>query len=169
MPIPKSLQNFLEKNKIKFKEINHKTVYTAFDKATTLRLKPQNVTKTIIVSLDGKDHALAIIPANKNLDKKKLLKIINAGRKKQSQKLFKKIDFAKEVWMKNNLKSIKVGSTPPFGLLYKLPTFIDNALAKQTKLIVGAGNYETSLEISPSALLKSDSTIIKGSFSQNKK
>ena len=169
MPILKSLLNFLNKNKIKFEIIKHRIVYTAYDKAATLKIKPPTVVKSVIIALDKKEHALALIPANKNLDKKKLLQSINAVRKKSALNLVKKIDFADERWMKKNLKGIKVGATPPFGLLYKLPTFIDNALARQPKLIVNAGDYKNSLKISPASLFKSDMTITKGGFSQNKK
>jgi len=169
MAIPKSILNLLNKNKIKYEIVKHRIVYTALDKAATLKLKPQQVAKTIIVSLDSKNQALALIPANKNIDKKKLLQIINKQRQKAGQKTSKKIDFATEKWMKNNLKGIKIGATPPFGILYKLPTFIDNSLINQQKIIVNAGDYETSLKIAPSALFKLDKTAIKGSFSQIKK
>ncbi len=169
MPIPKSLLNFLDKNKIKYEIIKHRVVFTALDKAATLKLKPQEVAKSVVVGLDKKDRALALIPANKNLDKKKLLKLINKQRQKNKLPNYKKIDFADEKWMKTNLKGIKVGATPAFGIFYKLPTFIDNALLKPTKLIINAGDYEYSLKISPSTLFKTDPMIIKGGFSQTKK
>ncbi|MBU2036993.1 YbaK/EbsC family protein [Patescibacteria group bacterium] len=75
--LSKTIQKILETNKIKYEVLEHKTVYTAFDKAATLRARPSEVGKTVVVSLDNKDYALGLIPANKNLDKKKLLKIIN--------------------------------------------------------------------------------------------
>lgn len=169
MPIQKSLLSFLEKNKVKYEIIKHRVVYTALDKAATLKLKPLQVAKTIIVSLDKKERVLAIIPANKNLDKKKLLGLINKHRQKSRMAAFKKIDFADEKWMKKNIKGVKVGATPPFGALYKLPAFIDNSLTKEAKIIVNAGDYQNSLRISPAALIKTDKTIVKGSFSQSKK
>jgi len=168
MAIPKSILNFLDKNKIKYEIIHHRVVYTAYDKAATLSLKPHHVVKTVIVNLDKKNHALALIPSNKNLDKKKLLALINKQRQKAKQPSFKKIDFAKEQWMKKTLKGIKLGATPPFGVLYKLPAFIDNALANQPKLIVNAGDYQNSLKITAASLFKLDKTIVKGNFSQKK-
>ncbi len=169
MPIPKSLLNFLDKNKVKYEIIKHRVVYTALDKAATLKLKPQAVAKTVVVSLDNKEHALALIPANKNLDKKKLLVLINKQRQRLKQFAFKKLDFAKEQWMKKNLKGVKVGATPAFGIFYKLPTSIDNGLLKSAKLIINAGDYENSLKITPASLFKIDKAIIKGNFSQAKK
>jgi len=169
MPIPKSLLGFLDKNKVKYEIVKHRVVYTALDKAATLKMKPQEVAKSVIVSLDAKDHMLALIPANKNLDKKKLLALINKQRQKAKLANYKKIDFAKEQWMKKVLKSIKVGAIPAFGTLYKLPTLIDNALAKPSKIIISAGDYQNSLKITPAVLSKIDPTITKGSFSQAKK
>ncbi|OGZ34301.1 MAG: hypothetical protein A2Y98_03535 [Candidatus Portnoybacteria bacterium RBG_19FT_COMBO_36_7] len=169
MPIPKSLLSFLDKRKIKYETLKHRIVYTAYDKAATLGLKPQQVAKTIIVNLDKKDHVLGLIPANKNLDKKKLMALINKQRQKAKLPNHKKIDFADEKWMKKTLKGIKLGATPAFGILYKLPTFIDSALANQPKIIINAGDYQNSFKIAPSSLFKLDKNAIKGSFSQAKK
>ena len=169
MPISKPLQNFLDKNKIKYEVIDHKIVYTAHDKAATLHVKPEIVGKTMSVVFDGKNYALGLIPANKNLDKKKVLIAFNNLQKKTGERGYKKIDFTKEAWMKKTFKGIDVGSTPPFGLLYNLSFFIDNSLAKQTKIIVNGGKYNLSFKITPSNILKLNPQAIKGNFSQAKK
>ena len=166
--LSKTIQKFLDTNKIKHEVIEHKTVYTAFDKASTLHIKPTEVGKTMVVSFDGKDYALGLIPANKNLDKKKVLDAFNKLRKKTGQKSYKKIDFAKEAWMKKAFLGIDLGATPPLATLYKLPFFMDNALTKSTKIIVNGGAYETSIKLSPTALIKLNQAI-KGSFSMAKK
>lgn len=167
--LSKTIQKFLDSNKIKYEIIEHKTVYTAFDKAATLRAKPQEVGKTVVVSLDNKDYALGLIPANKNLDKKKVLASFNKLRAKAKEKSYKKIDFAKEAWMKNNFKGVDLGSTPPLGTFYKLPFFIDSGLVKPSKIIINGGAYELSIKLSPSSLIKLNTTFIKGAFSIAKK
>lgn len=169
MSIPKTLQNFLDKNKIKCEIIVHKTVYTARDRAATLHIKPEIIGKTMAVVFDGKNYALGLIAANKNLDKKKVLAAFNKIRQKNKEKSYKKIDFAKENWMKRTFKEIDVGATPPFAALYSLPFFIDNSLVNQPKIIVNAGKYELSLKISPKILLKLDAQTLKGSFSMAKR
>lgn len=166
--LSKTIQKFLEANKIKYEAIEHRTVYTAFDKAATLRAKPAEVGKTVIVSFDGKFHALGLIPANKNLDKKKVLIAFNKLRVKAGEKKYKKIDFAKEQWMKANIKGVRIGTTPPFGPLYKLPFFIDNALIKPSKIIVNGGEYELSIKLSPASLVKLDKNTMKSIFSIKK-
>ena len=165
----KPLQNFLDKNKIKYEVVEHKIVYTAHDKAATLHVKPEIVGKTMVMVFDKKHYMIGLIPANKNLDKKKVLAAFNAQHKKAGERGYKKIDFAKENWMKKTFIGIDVGATPPFSLMYNLPFFIDNSLIKQTKIIVNGGKYNLSLKISPANLLKLNPQAIKGDFSQAKK
>ncbi len=167
--LAKTIKNFLEKNKIKYELLEHRTVFTAFDKAATLKVKPAIIGKTVVLSLDSKDHTLGLIPANKNVDKQKVLTAFNKLRQKTKEKLYKKIDFSKEQWMKANINGAKLGATPPLGMLYKLPFFIDNSLAKQSKIIVNGGEYELSLKLSPASLVKLDPNTLKGGFSVTKK
>lgn len=166
--ISKKLLNFLEQNKAKYQVLEHRIVYTAHDKAATLKVDPKQVAKTVLVKLDTKDYALVLIPANKNLDKKKLLTLVNKSRQKENLKPFKKIDFVTEQWMKKNLKGTKIGATPPFGSLFKLPTFLDGSFIKQKRLIFNAGDYNVSIEMTPAQFMKIEEAI-KGSFSMAKK
>lgn len=165
MAISKIILNYLDKNKYKYEIVEHKTAYTAWDKAQTEKVKPQEIAKTLALKVDN-GYALALVPSNRNLDKKKLLKIINARRKKAGEKVAKKIDFAKEAWMKKNIPG-KVGAVPPFQGLTKLEIYLDNLLAKNKKMQVGSGEYTNSLQINVKDYLNKES-IIKGSFSMKK-
>jgi Ala-tRNA(Pro) deacylase len=168
MSISKKLSNFLKKNKIKFKEIKHKTVFTAFDKAKTLKVPEKKIGKTLILKANG-NFAVCLISADKNLDKKKFQKVLNSWRKKDGKKPIKKITFATENWMKKNLKGVKVGAIPPFGNLWGLPTFIDKSLFKNKKIIVSGGDYTQSVEINPNVFKKLVPDLVIGSFSKKRK
>lgn len=169
MSIPKKLQKFLDNNKIKYDLIKHRIVYTAFDKAQTLRIPQKIVGKTLVVKFNpigksaasygaGKNYALVLIPANKNLDKGKFKKVAKV----------KNIDFVTENWVKKNLKGVKIGAVPPFGNLWKLSTFIDRSLMKQSKIIVNGGNWNWSIKISPTVFKKAISDFNIGSFSKSR-
>jgi Ala-tRNA(Pro) deacylase len=166
MPIIKKLEKFLEENKIQYQEVEHRTVYTAHDKAATLKTKEKAIGKTLVIKMD-RDLALVLIPGNKNLDKGRLKKVVNDWRKKTNQKLVKNIDFASEVLMKNKIKGVKVGAVPPFGKMWKLPVFIDKALGKEKEIILNSGNYNSSLKIKQKEFKKLD--FIQGNFSKIKK
>lgn len=158
MPIPSKIQKFLEKEKVKYEAISHRTVYTAFDKAQTLRLPEKIIGKTLVVKID-KQFGIVLISANKNLDKEKLKKLAKA----------KKIDFAQESWIKKNLKGVKIGGVPPFGILWKLPTFADKYFLAQSKVILNGGDYNWSIKISPASLKKLIPDLIVGNIAKKKK
>lgn len=166
MAISKKIIKYLDDNKYKYEIIEHKTTYTAWDTAQTEKVKPQEVVKALVLKAD-RDYLLALIPSNKNLDKQKLLKIIKVKRKKEGEKTYKKIDFAKEVWMKKNLPG-KVGATPPFESILKIPVYFDKALAKNKKIYLGSGEYTQSIRVAISQYLKKE-TLVEGSFSKSKK
>jgi Ala-tRNA(Pro) deacylase len=169
MAIPQKIIKFLDKNKVNYEIIKHRTVYTAFDKAATLRVAPKIIGKTLVVKLD-KNPALVLIPANKNLDKQKLKKIAKA----------KSIDFIKEAWMKKNLKGIKIGAVPPFGNLWKscpkaargagcrLPTFADKGLFRNQKIIINTGEYAFSIKIKAGDMKKLIPDLVMGNFSKSR-
>ncbi|MBU0732421.1 YbaK/EbsC family protein [Patescibacteria group bacterium] len=166
MAIPKKLLKLLDDNKVKYEVVEHRKVYTALDRTATQKQDPKLTAKTLVMKLDS-EHAIAMLPANKNLDTAKFKKVVNTARKKAGEKAIKKISFAKEPWMKKNLIG-KVGATPPFGSLFKMPTYMDGPLLNQKKLQVSSGEYTESIEIKSQDLLKLEPELIKGSFSKKK-
>jgi len=168
MSVSKKIIKFLEEAKIKYELIEHRTVYTAYDKASTLKVPQKTVGKTLLIKCDNQ-AVIVLIPANKNLAQLKFKKAINNWRKKQKEKSVKKIGFISEQWMKKNLKGIKVGAVPPFGNLWKMPTFAARELFNNPKIIVNSGEYNLSIKISPSSFKKLVSDLIIGNFSESKK
>jgi Ala-tRNA(Pro) deacylase len=171
MAASKRVINFLDKKGAKYEVISHRKVFTAFDKAKTLKLPEKMVAKTLVVKFNT-SFAVVLIPAGKNLDKKKFKKVIDSYLKKKGEKQAKKIDFAKEAWIKKNLKGAKVGAVPPFGNLWKLPTFLDKSLVNNQKIVVSAGDYSWSIKISPAAFVKVVSeagSLFQGTFSEARK
>ena len=167
MPIQKRIIKYLKNSNIKFEEINHKTVYTALDKAATLRVKPDIICKTLILKAD-KDYMAASVPGHKNLDKNKIKKVLNSWLRRNKLKQVKSISFATENWMKNNLKGIKVGAMPIFGDLYNMMTVIDRNLVKRPKIVINGGNYENSIKISGKLLKKMKFSIIIGNIGKKR-
>jgi Ala-tRNA(Pro) deacylase len=151
------VETFLKKSKIKYKPVTHKTVFTAYDKAATLRAKPATIAKVLVVKVNG-ELAMAVVGGDKNLDIEKLQKLTKA----------KKVDFAKEKTIGEIFKGIDPGAVPPFSGLWKTKVFYDKKLLEQPKIILSAGSYETSLEMTPSSLKKASAVLAVGNFSKPK-
>jgi len=156
MAIPGKVTKFLTESKVKYDPIEHRTVYTAYDKAATLKLPQKIIGKNLVLALDGR-LTLVLISANKSLDKNKLRKLAKV----------KKIDFVSERIIKNRIKGVKLGSVPPFGIIWRLSTFVDGSLLKNTKIILNAGDCSWSIKISPVVFRKlMHGNLVIGNFSK---
>ena len=165
MLLPKKILNYLEKNGYKYKLIQHRTTYTAWDTAQTEKVKPQDVGKALVLKLD-KDWIVALLSANRNLDKKKLPKIVNMTFKKQGLKPNKKIEFAKEAWMRKNIDG-KLGAIAPFAGYLKKYVFADVLFTKNKKVYLGSGDYQYSVLINMKDFVKKEQPVV-GIFSIKK-
>ena len=167
MAIPQKIINYLKNEKVKYEPIEHRTVFTAHDKAATLKVKPNIIGKTLVLKADN-DLIFVLIPGNKNLDKNKFKKTVSEWRKKQNLKPIKNIGFISEKLMKNKFKGVKLGAIPPFGSLWKVPTFTDRALINQPKIIISSGDYNFSIKINTASFKKIVPNLVIGNFTKAK-
>lgn len=153
MAIPKRIIDFLKKTKINYKILEHKKVFTAFDKSQTLKVSPKIIVKTLILKLN-KSLAFLLLPADKKLDLRKV------------KKLGKKVELATENFVAKKIKGVKLGAIPPFGNLWKTKTLADKSLKRQKKIIINSGDWKFSFEISPKELEKAIDNLVWGDFAK---
>lgn len=158
MPIPPKVKKYLEQTKIKYKPIAHKTVYTAYDAAQTMKAKLNEIPKVLHVVADKKRHILVIVPASYNVDLAKLKKALRA----------RKVEVATEKAMQKAFK-IKAGALTAFGGLYKdADVFVDKAFTRARRVLASAGTLTDSLEIKTKDFLKATQGQV-GQFGKPKK
>lgn len=150
MAIPKKLLNALAKHKVKYHVLPHKTVFTAYDLATTLGEDLKKVAKTLLVRADAR-YVLVVLPASARLDFSKLAKLLKA----------KKVSISPEAAIKR--MKVMPGTTPPFGSLLGVAVVLEQSLAKADDIIVRAGSLTESLRMKAKDLVKMESPIL-GTF-----
>jgi Ala-tRNA(Pro) deacylase len=153
--LPQKIKKFLESKKVKYELLEHKTVYTAFDKAATLKVPLKRIGKTVIVSSNQK-LAIVLIPGDKKIDLKKIKKFLG-----------NKVKLASEKKIQRAFSKVKLGAIPPFGDIWKVPTLVDKKILKEKKIILNGGDHSISIQISPSNLKKLLSNAIFGTFTQS--
>lgn len=155
MAIPKRLLNALAKHKVRYRVLPHKTVYTAYDLATTLGEDLKKVAKTLLVRADRR-YVLVMLPASARLDLKALAKLLKA----------KAVSISPEA----AIKRLKVmpGTTPPFGSLLGVGVAFERALAKAGDIIVRAGSLTESFSLKVKDFVRMESPIV-GSFMEKKR
>ncbi len=146
--IPKKILSYLDKNKVKYDIVKHKTVYTAYDLAQTLAKKMNEIAKTLVVKVD-KGYVLVVVPGHLRVDLGKVKKILKA----------KSAELAPEKVMAKVFK-VKPGAITPFGSLHKVEVLLDKALLKTKEAIVNAGSFTDSLRLKVKDLQKLEGTTL---------
>jgi Ala-tRNA(Pro) deacylase len=130
--IPKRLVNYLNENKVQY-EILHqpKDWSTRKPQPRTARFYTQ-----VFIVRAGQQHLVAVLPTNARIDLKRFAEVGEPIRL-ETEEEFK--------WL---FPDCAVGAIPPFGNLYGLPTFADNALSKNDYIIFAAGTDNDHIKIS---------------------
>jgi Ala-tRNA(Pro) deacylase len=130
--VPKRLLKYLNENNVRY-EILHQLKVSSTPKSPSRTAR--YYTKVIIVRA-GPQHLVAVLPANFRIDLKAFAKVGEPTRL-ETEEEFK--------WL---FPDCAVGAIPPFGNLYGLPTFVDNALIKNDHIIFAAGTDSDYIKIS---------------------
>jgi Ala-tRNA(Pro) deacylase len=160
--LPQKLVKRLENAGVKHEILEHKTVYTAYDAAMTLKRKLEDIAKSLLVKAD-KDYYLVLIPADHNLDFGKLAQTI----KKAYGKDVKVVKIPGEKIMEEALK-IKNGTVAAFGSIYDIPVIMEAKLAKAKKIVLSSGSFNHSVEMAAQEFAKLENAVT-GAFGVKKK
>lgn len=151
--ISKKLEKFLEEHNINYDVLQHKTVYTAFDAAQTLKKKLEEIAKTLFLKADKK-YVLIVIPASHRADLEKLKKMLKV----------EKLEIVKEAEMANVL-NVKPGAVTPFGKFHGVPVYVDKSLLKSKLIVASTGNFSESILMKTKDLLETGAEVV-GAFAK---
>jgi prolyl-tRNA editing enzyme YbaK/EbsC (Cys-tRNA(Pro) deacylase) len=164
--ISKKLAKYLTENKSIHEVVEHKPVFTAFDAAMTMKVRPSQIAKSLLIKLNKplvhgqKPYAIVVVPADKNINLNKLPKTIS-----NRDVRITKVSIPKEGAIKDKFK-IKPGAVPSFGGLFKLPVFVDKNL--KGVCIFSSGSLAESIKMKATDFIKLENATT-GDFSLAKK
>lgn len=129
MPLAR-LKQFLDSHKVKYVVISHSLAYTAQGVAALAHIPGKEMAKTVVVRIDGA-LAMAVVPASCQVDLPFLRRVLNA----------RTVDLATEAQFKDRFPDCDTGAMPPFGILYDMVVFADEALAHDKEIAFNAGSH----------------------------
>ncbi|MFA6526655.1 MAG: YbaK/EbsC family protein [Candidatus Buchananbacteria bacterium] len=162
MSIPSKVKKYLDKHGVDYEELAHKTVYTAYDAANTLKKSLKEIAKTILIEAD-KTHVLVVLPADKKIDMAKLKKVLGV----------KSVKIPDEKVMIKVLK-ITPGALSSFGKLHDLEIIVDKAMLGAKKAVLSTGSFTDSVFMKVKDLIRIEEAqladfAMKGGYSIPKK
>jgi len=129
------VEEFLRKEKIPYTKIHHPEVYTAQEVAATAHVPGREMAKVVVVKA-ADEFALAVCPADRQIDMKKLSKLAD-----------RKVRLANEGEMEDLFPDAELGAEAPFGSLYGMKTYVDSSLAENDEIAFEAGTHTDVVRI----------------------
>lgn len=142
MPCQK-LKQFLDRNEIRYQVISHPTTYTAQLTAASSHVAPDILAKTVMAIADGK-FVMAVVPAPRRVDLTALHSSIGA----QTVRLASELEF------KERFPDCDAGAMPPFGNLYGMEVYVDEAIAAQKEIAFNSGTHTETLRMACADFLR---------------
>ena len=135
MPARK-LKELLDGQGVKYVCITHSPAFTAPEIAASAHIPGKQLAKTVVVKLDGK-MAMAVLPANAGVDFNALAALAGV----RAATLATEEEFA------DLFPECEVGAMPPFGNLYGMPVFAEQALAEDDEIAFNAGSHKELIKL----------------------
>ncbi len=137
--------NLLRKHKVPHQihryEHEHDAPSYGLEAAEKLNLNVAQVFKTLVVSLDTKHLAVAILPVNERLNMKQIAKALKV----------KKAEMADPLLVQKTTGYV-LGGVSPLGQKKRLPTVIDQSAKSLTEIYVSAGRRGLEISLMPETL-----------------
>lgn len=126
MPLNK-LKEYLDSNQIRYVTIKHSLAFTAQEIAASAHIKGKSIAKTVILKVDGK-LTMFVLPGSFKVDIEKVKEVLNT----------ENVRLADEMEFKDKFYECEIGAFPPFGNLYDIDIYCENALLNDENIAFNA-------------------------------
>ena len=131
------LEYYLRENGVPFEVQHHPRVITAQEVAATEHVPGKMLAKVVMILADGEMIMLAL-PAPDQVDPEKVGEVLGVG----------EVRLAEEEEFEDAFPDCEVGAMPPFGNLYDLPVYVEEALAEDETIFFRAGTHTDTMSVS---------------------
>ncbi len=130
------LERYLRENRVPFEVQHHPRAVPAQEVAASEHVPGKMLAKTVMVLADGQLVMLAV-PAPYQVDLEKVSALLEAG----------EVRLAEEEEFGDAFPDCEVGAMPPFGNLYGIPVYVEEALAEDEQIIFRAGTHTDTMSV----------------------
>ncbi len=139
----KRLEEFLGSRGGKYDRIEHREAFTAQEEAGAVGVSGWSWAKVVIVK-DREGLAMAVLPACCEVEVDRLKGVIGLG----------EIELASVEEILQHFPGCELGAVPPFGRLFGVPTFVEEALVNQRDIVMPAGDHRTAIRMRATEYLR---------------
>ncbi len=128
--LARRLREHLDEAQVRYTTIGHSIAYTAQEIAASAHVSGHELAKVVIVELDG-ELVMAVVRGTDKIDLDLLRAAAGASRAR----------LASEGEFESRFPGVDPGAMPPFGNLYGMPVYVDEALGEDDEIAFNAGTH----------------------------
>jgi Ala-tRNA(Pro) deacylase len=125
------LSEYLEAHRVRYSTVAHPVAFTAQEIASLTHISGDQIAKTVIAVADNR-MVMAVVPASRHVDLVRLQRITGADT----------VRLANEGEFRDAFRDCELGAMPPFGNLYGMQVYIDDALIGRDLVFNACSHHE---------------------------
>jgi Ala-tRNA(Pro) deacylase len=133
----RGLLDWLEANCVQYEIHEHPTTYTARETARVEHVNPATFAKAVGIVADDDRRALVVLEATDHLDVLKARNLLGATR----------VRLMTEAELADACPGCEVGATPAAGVLFGLPTYVDESIRDVPVITFPAGSHAYTVHV----------------------
>ena len=130
MAISRTLNAYLDRERVHYDVLSHPEAFRALAIAQTLHTPGKEMAKVVIVKVQER-FVMTVLPASWNVDLHRLRTVFATHR----------VRLATEDEIIGLFPDCELGAMPPFGNLYGLPVYVDQSLTEDEEIVFQAGTH----------------------------
>ena len=138
------VSRYLDEQRIDYEVVEHPERFTAAAEARAAGAGPQDAAKDVVLR-DGATFILAVIPASKRLDLRKVRALLDGEDRPR---------LATEDEIAAAFPEFEVGALPPFGPIHDIPEIVDQRLLEHDRILCAAGDHRHLLRVDPHEIVR---------------
>jgi Ala-tRNA(Pro) deacylase len=131
------LETYLRDKGVEFEAYRHPEAFTAQEVAASKHVSGKQFAKAVMVVCDG-NLVMAVVPAHEKVELARFKEVTGAD----------DVRLAQETEFAPHFSDCDAGAQPPFGNLYEVPTYVDESLTIQERIVVQAGTHTDTITLS---------------------
>ena len=136
MPILTKLREFLDQHHIHYEVASHRQAFTAQEVAAAQHVPGFELAKVVILR-SGANFVMAVLPAPYRVDLERAKTVLAKP----------EVTLATEQEFKGLFPQCEPGAMPPFGNLYNLAVYVDQALTRDEEIVFNAGTHTQTVKM----------------------
>ncbi len=137
MPIPRQISEYLDSQHVQYRTSAHPLAYTAQGLAHVQHISGKLLAKSVMVNADNR-MVMVVLPASNRIHFGKLQALLKAN----------SLRLATEDEFRDIFPDCELGAMPPFGNLYHVEVWVDDAMREHPNLLFNAGTHLETIEMS---------------------